>query len=191
MKKLYFATSNPFKLSSAQNYFKDKFEIKGSQLDIDEPQSLDQEYVAKCKVNQAFKILKQPVFCEDVGLYIEKYNSFPGVLTAFILKGIGLEGMLNLISEGEPAYYKAVISYKDGENEITTSVIMKGKLTIKGMSKQYNSETSKNLFKYIFIADGYNVPVIDLSWEDQLKLPYNTEHYQKFLEEFEKIYSNN
>ena len=98
--------------------------------------------------------------------------------------------MLKLISEGEPAYYKSVISYKDGKNEITTSIIMKGKLTIKGMSGQYNSKTSKNLFKYIFIADGYDVPIIDLSEEKKNKLSYNTGHYQKFLAEFEKIYSN-
>lgn len=184
MKKLYFATSNPFKLSSAKSYFKDIFDIEGAELKIDEPQSLDQEYVAKCKVNQAFDILKQPVFCEDVGLYIEKYNNFPGVLTAFILQGIGLEGILKLISEDEPAYYKAVISYKDDKHEITTSVIMKGRLTIKGISKQYDPKTSKNLFKNIFIPEGYTVPINDLSWEEQLKLPYNTEHYQNFLEKF-------
>ena len=90
MKKLCFATSNPFRLSSAQTYFKDKFDIEGIKLNIDEPQTLDQEYVAKYKVNKAFEILRKPVFCEDVGLYIEKYNDFPRVLTAFILKGIGV-----------------------------------------------------------------------------------------------------
>jgi len=188
MKKIYFATSNIFKLNSAKSYFKDKFEIEGIKLDIDEPQTLDQEYVAKSKVDQAFKILNQPVFCEDVGLYIEKYNNFPGVLTAFILKGIGLEGITKLISEEEPAFYKSVIAYKDNKNEIISSVIMKGKLTIKEISKQYIPNQTKNPFKSMFIANGYNIPIADLSIEEQNKLPYNTQHFQDFLEKFEGIY---
>ncbi|MDD2839584.1 MAG: non-canonical purine NTP pyrophosphatase [Rickettsiales bacterium] len=188
MKKIYFATSNPFKLKFAKMYLGNKFDIEGVKLEIDEPQSLDQEYVAKCKVERAFEILKEPVFCEDLGLYIEKYNNFPGILTAFVLKGIGLEGVLKLISEGEPAYYKTTIAYKDEKNDIIASVVMKGKLTIKGISKNYNPEKPANLFKNIFIADGYDIPVADLSDEECAKLPYNSKHFQAFVDEFEKIY---
>lgn len=176
MKKIYFATSNPFKLKYAKKYLDKFFDIQGIKLDIEEPQSLDQEYVAKYKVSKAYEILKAPVFCEDVGMYIQKYNDFPGILTAFIIKGIGLSGLEKLIDEGDPAYYKTTIAYTDGKNNIIAESIMKGKLT-KNKSKNFNEYTP---IKSMFIPDGYYVPIADLDEEEQTKLPYNFEHYEVF-----------
>lgn len=163
IKDIYFATGNEIKLKDAQKRIGKDIILKQAKLDIVEPQSLDQEYVCTQKTREAFKILNEPVFCEDSGLYIEKYNSFPGVLTKFVLKGIGLEGIEKLIEEGEPAYYLDVIVYKDIEREIIVSTKQKGYLTKKNKSKKV---LQNSLFDSLFIPDGFNLVVNDLSDED-------------------------
>lgn len=184
MKKIYFATSNQGKLSCAKKCLNKYFEIEGIKLDIEEPQSLDQQYVAKYKVDKAFEILKAPVFCEDLGMYIEKYNNFPGILTAFVLQGIGLEGIKKLIIDGEPAYYKTTIAYKDSNNEFFADSIMKGKLTM-NISKKYDPKSSKNPIRNIFIPDGHNKVIADLTEEEQDNLTYNVTQYEEFLKKIQ------
>lgn len=184
MKKIYFATTNIYKLKYAQKFMENIINIEDVKLNIDEPQSLDQEYVACCKVNKAFEVLKKPVFCEDVGLYMEKYNSFPGVLTAYVVSGIGINGIKNLINEGDLAFYKAVIAYKDSDCNFTCETIMKGKLTIERMSKNYSIYTP---FKSMFIPEGYKVPIADMSEEEQSKLSYNKDHYDLFLKKLKEL----
>lgn len=184
MKKLYFATGNAVKITRAKTHLANLYEVETIDLDTVEPQTLDQEYVAKFKVQEAFKQLKQPVFAEDVGVYIEKYNSFPGVITKFVLQGIGLDGIKKLINEGEPAYYKMILAYTDGKNEFTVSSTMKGRLTIDKMSANYNKKVP---FKSMFIPDGFDKPIADLTKEEDDKLTYSKETYQKFIEKLNEI----
>jgi len=186
MRKIFFATGNQGKLNSAKKMLGKYYDIEGIKLNIEEPQSLDQEYVAKYKVDKAFEILKAPVFCEDLGMYIEKYNNFPGIMTAYVLEGIGLCGLTKLFEESEPAYYKTTIAYKDSNNEFTTSVIMKGKLTIKNISKKYDPATSKNLIKNIFIPDGYTKVINDLTDKERYLLPYNLPLYKELVNKIEE-----
>ena len=178
MKELYFATGNSVKLARAETNLKDFCIVKNIDLDMLEPQSLDQKYIADYKVQEAYKSINKPVFAEDVGLYIEKFNQFPGVLTKFVLKGIGLEGFKKLIVEGEKAFYKAIISYTDGTNNFSVDAVINGKLTIDKMSNNFNPKVP---FKSMFIPDGFNRTIADLTKEEDDSLAYSKEIYQKFI----------
>ncbi len=167
IKNIYFATGNEVKLKDAQKRIGTDIVLKQAKLEIVEPQSLDQEYVCMQKTREAFKILNKPVFCEDSGLYIKKYNNFPGVLTKFVLKGIGLGGIEKLIEEDEPAYYFDVIVYKDAEREFIVSTKQNGRLTKKNKSKKI---LQNSLFDSLFIPDGFNFVVNDLCNEDYNKM---------------------
>lgn len=184
MKKLYFATGNSVKIARAKTHLINLYNLETIDLDIIEPQTLDQEYVADFKAEEAFKKLNAPVFAEDVGVYIEKYNNFPGVITKYVLEGIGLEGIKKLINEGEPAYYKMVLAYNNGQNKFTVNSIMKGKLTIKDMSSNYNKKVP---FKSMFIPDGFSKPIADLTKEEDDKLSYSDQTYQKFIQKLNEI----
>jgi non-canonical purine NTP pyrophosphatase (RdgB/HAM1 family) len=175
-----FVTTNPFKLEAAKLHLEPALQIEGIKLDLIEPQSNDQEYVAKHKIEQAFNLVKKPVMVEDLGVYIEKYNQFPGILTKFILSGIGIEGIEKLIEEGEPAYYKSTIIYKDEKCEFLVSHKMKGVLTKKLKSSNFNPNTP---FKSIFIPAGCDMPMADLPDEMKNKLSFDHNFFSKFKKE--------
>ena len=167
IQEIFFATSNTLKLEEAQKRIGDSILLKQIKLNIDEPQSLDQKYVCTYKVREAYKILQAPVFCEDSGLYIKKFNNFPGVLTKFIVEGIGLEGIEKLINEGEPAYYLDTIVFKDKNNEYTISTKQLGYLTIKNKSRKFDNNA---VFDTLFVPEGFNITVNDMNKEEYSKM---------------------
>jgi len=183
MKKIYFSTGNPFKLKNAKKHLGDIFDVHGIDLHTPEPQSLDQKYVAEYKLREAFEKLNSPVFVEDLGLYINKFNQFPGVITAYVLKGIGLDGIKKLINENEPAFYQTTVAYKDENLEIFVTTKMEGHLTIANMSKNFHIMSP---FKSMFVPNGHEVPIADLSQKEQELLDYNKKAYCNFKKELLK-----
>jgi XTP/dITP diphosphohydrolase len=129
MKSLFFVTSNENKIKEAKKILEPEFQVISSAMKIPEIQSMVQEEIALEKVRYAFQKIKEPLIIDDTGLFIEKYNNFPGVLTKFILEGIGLNGVAKLIEEKEPAYFRTIIIYKDTDKEFVVEGIIKGYLT--------------------------------------------------------------
>src|SRR5471030_504876 len=95
MKKLVFATGNKGKVLEFEDILKIPLEI--AKIEIDEVQSMDLEYVAKKKTEEAFKILKKPVITDDVGVFIEVWNGFPGPFAKYILESLGNVRILKLL----------------------------------------------------------------------------------------------
>lgn len=172
-----FVSTNPFKIKRAKENFEPEIKVEGVGLELIEPQSNDQEYVARYKADQAYDLIKKPVIVEDVGIYIKKYNDFPGILTKYILSGIGIDGIEKLIEEGEPAFYKSTFAYKDSEREFIVSCVMEGTLTKKKRSANFNA---KMPFKSIFIPEGFNVPVSDLPEGKLNAIPFYRDFYSNF-----------
>jgi len=176
-REIFFATSNKFKLENAQKRIGASLTLKQVKLDIMEPQSLDQKYVCTYKTREAYKILQAPVFCEDSGLYIEKFNNFPGILTKFIVQGIGLENIEKLINENESAYYLDTIVYKDKEREFVVSTKKYGYLTIKNKSNKFNNNA---VFDTLFVPKGFNVTVNDMTDEEYNKMASENGIFDEF-----------
>lgn len=184
MKKIYFVTGNQFKISSAKKMLDDLVEVEQYKMDLIEPQSNDQLYISHYKLDQAFKTLQKPVMVEDLGYYIEKYNQFPGILTKFILEGIGIDGIIKLINEGDKAFFRGTISYKDDKNTFDVEHVMKGYLTKKYDKEKFNPKTP---FKSIFIPEGYDKPIAELPENIVNNLSYMNQVYKDFKDKLIKL----
>ena len=57
-----------------------------------------------------------PVLVEDTGLFIEALGGFPGPYASYVLRTIGLEGVLKLLGgvEDRRAYFKTALAFCDG-----------------------------------------------------------------------------
>lgn len=79
MKQLHFSTGNAQKIGMGQKVC-EKYGISliQSDLDIDEVQSRDIEYVAERKAEVAFAMLEQPVIISDDAWHISGLKGFPG-----------------------------------------------------------------------------------------------------------------
>lgn len=64
-----------------------KVPLKILPIELSEIQSLDLRKVALYKLNQAFGIVKKPVFIDDVSVEVDAWNGFPGPLVKWMLNG--------------------------------------------------------------------------------------------------------
>ncbi len=114
MNKLHFVTSNKNKARDAQEIL--GFPLEIVQLELLEIQSMDLEVIVMHKADEAFKILKKPLIVDDVGLFIDAWNGFPGPFVKFIGKNSYNQLLRMLSSEiNRKAYAKVAIGYHDGE----------------------------------------------------------------------------
>lgn len=153
MKTLYFATGNEKKMEVAKKYLGQYFNLQQADIDVDEVQSDDQEYVAIKKVRSAFEILQKPVIVEDVGYYINKYHNFPGVMTKYVINGLGIDGIKQIINENDEGYFLGIFAYKDVEREFTVVEKIHGHFTYSYLD---TCENKKYPFGKMFVPDGEN-----------------------------------
>lgn len=180
MSKLYFCTENKTKLKRALKLLQPEFEIENVNIPIDEPQSDDQQYVAIKKTEQAFNIIKKPLFTQDWGCYISKYNNFPGVITKNVVYGLGKYGLAKIIDENDDGYFQTTFAYKDDINSFVLTAKIMGKFSLKHINDEF--ETSRT-FGNIFIPDGYNDCFARLKEDvaNNILKPYYEEFKNKIL----------
>lgn len=110
--ELYFATGNSDKFELVYRYLEKNaphIQLKPFTQELIEIQSYDQKEVAIDKARQAWNILQKPVLVDDAAIYFEKYRDFPGVLTKYVMRGIGQEGLLKLTQPGDKAYFQTIL----------------------------------------------------------------------------------
>lgn len=104
MAKVWFLTGNSGKVEEAKHHFAEhghEVEQLIIEENIVEPQADTLQEVATSKINQALKHLPNDtdmLLVEDAGLFIETFGGFPGVYSSYVLKTIGCEGILSLLS---------------------------------------------------------------------------------------------
>ncbi len=88
------------KLTKAPDYV-EKLEIQDDHV----------ENVALYAAKNAYKRFKKPFVVEDDGLFIASLNNFPGPYTAFVLKSIGINGILKLMEnvKTREAYFLSAV----------------------------------------------------------------------------------
>lgn len=184
MKKLIFATGNQTKLQDAQKALDQLgLEIVGQKYDFEEKQSLDQEEVVRNKARKAYEAIKSPLFVDDTGFYLDSYPQFPGTLTKYINKTLGLPGLVKLFEEGQTAHFKTLLCLVDDGVEILVEGRLSGRLT-KNISEKFNPETPINS---IFIPEGYDLPLIELMESTDIGNMHRTNALNKLCEELRKI----
>lgn len=115
MDELYFVTGNKGKVEEAQAIL--GFPIQIADIDLDEVQSLDPEYVVRKKVEAAYNELKKPVFVDDVSLHVNVWEGFPGPLVKYVRFKGDNKFLLRLLQQEDDrsVVVKAIIGFHDGE----------------------------------------------------------------------------
>ncbi|PIO00102.1 non-canonical purine NTP pyrophosphatase [archaeon CG10_big_fil_rev_8_21_14_0_10_43_11] len=87
-------------------------------LDLEEIQSVTPQDVVAHKINQAYAILKKPVFVWDVSLEFEALNGFPGPLIKFFYETVGLETICSIINnlKNTDVTARTTLGYHDGRD---------------------------------------------------------------------------
>jgi XTP/dITP diphosphohydrolase len=137
--KTYFATSNPGKFKEAKMLF-DKTDVELEHYDVElmELQTDNVEELALHSVRQAYKILQKPVFVEDAGTFIRALKDFPGVYSKHTCYTIGLPGVLKLMEGVDDRYaeFRAVVAYKNGEEEKVFKGVCAGNITSQARGRE-------------------------------------------------------
>ena len=129
--ELYLVTGNENKLKEAREIL--GMDLKNIDLDIDEIQTIQVKELIVDKANKAFAEIKKPVIVEDVGLYIEAWNGFPGALIKWALKTMDVQGIVDSIKNfsNHKAVAEVGICYFDGINHKLFWGRNSGKITSK------------------------------------------------------------
>ena len=106
MRKVWFMTGNRGKVAEAKHALQplgfDVVQLQVEGVEISEPQADDLEEIARSKIQQAILHLPSPddaLLVEDAGLFVDALDGFPGVYSAYALKTIGFNGLLNLLQD--------------------------------------------------------------------------------------------
>jgi len=189
MKKLQipYVTTNEGKFKDIQDFLARStdlhIDVYQKNLEIEEFQSDDQLEIVKKKARAAWTNLKTPLLIEDAGIFFEKYHNFPGTFSKYIFKSLGFEGLCKLYESGDRAYFKLILCYIAGPEDLH---FFEGRC--EGSLIRPHTGMHANLpYQVIFVPDGAKKTYQQLS-DDGEKAPFafRTKAFEKFLKWFNK-----
>lgn len=112
---LYFATSNDEKFKEAQAIL--PYTLKRAEIFLDEIQDASIHQIVKRKVEDAYSLIGKPVFVDDVGLYLDVWDGFPGPFIKFLMKDNKNDLMLYMMRNEENRKVRVVsaVGFCDGK----------------------------------------------------------------------------
>lgn len=167
-------------ITGNENKFKEVFEILDGKveridLDLSEIQSDDIYKIVKDKASRAYNLIGKPVLVEDIGLYLECLNRFPGPLIKFLISSIGADGISQLVKnyKDKTAVVRCVVCYFDGKNFKFFTGDLKGKIV---------SPSGKSGFGFdpIFQPDGRKTTLAKMRMDEKNKTSYRAIAWGKF-----------
>lgn len=177
MNIIHFVTGNKNKVDEASKILNRPLKI--SDIDLDEIQSLDIDEVVRRKAETAYAILKESLIVEDVGVYVNAWNGFPGPLVKFMhLAGGGsYEMFLKMLEsyEDKSVHIKAVIGYHNGEGVQLFEGSFDGVLVEKKGEKGWG-------FDPFVIPDGHDKTFGELDEVLKNKISHRAKAFNKFRE---------
>ncbi|BDC34209.1 hypothetical protein Noda2021_01670 [Candidatus Dependentiae bacterium Noda2021] len=153
IKELYYVTGNRGKFEMVKNFLASHTELSVKNIDLDllEEQTLDLKQIAISKAEQAWSKVGKPLIVDDSGIFFKRYNQFPGVMTKFIFKSLGMEGLFRLYDEGDSATFVTYLCFKmDDEKTRVFEGSVKGTLI-----KPTTTQIDMNLpYTHILVPNG-------------------------------------
>ena len=150
----------------------EKLNIERIEIQADEPEEIA-EY--------SLKVLDMdiPILIEDAGLYIEKYQGFPGPYSSYALDKLGNKGILKLMErEGDrKASYLSAVAYRDGDITARFRGEVKGEIA--------HEERGTGGFGYdpIFIpAEGDGRTFGEMSADEKEKISHRARAFRQLAE---------
>ena len=171
MNKINFITSNKGKIKSLENSLKVNnldVQICAQNLDIMEPQFDTVQEVSKYKALKAFEILKEPVLVEDGGFSVFELKGFPGVYTKYVLKTLGVDGILKLMQgvNNRAAKFVSVATFVNEDGTLFQFEREGGEFEISKEKVDIQSPYAwSELWKIIYLKE-YNKNLCELSEQE-------------------------
>ena len=116
-KVVYLASTNVHKYLEAREVLASHgLSLAFLREDVPELQSDDLTEIAAWGARWAAEKWDLPILVEDTGLFIEALNGFPGPYASYVLRTIGLKGILKLLEgvKDRRAYFKTALAFCDG-----------------------------------------------------------------------------
>jgi len=185
MKKIYFATTNSYKFQRLSQVLDiPTIVLKQLNKEIPEIQAGNNQAIAAFSAEWAANNFNLCVITEDVGLYIEALNGFPGPYLNQVEKWINTDGFIRLMEDKKNrfAYWEYAVSYcEPKKSPVTFYTHQKGHIAkvAKGRSRWYADK--------IFIPEGQDKTIAELL--DKEEYVRNEEHYKQLKEFLLKINS--
>lgn len=130
---IYFITTNEFKFKSFTDAINlDAYNFECLAMETPELQADDNRTIAEYSAKWAAEEQHCAVITEDVGMYIEALNGFPGPFLSQAEKQLGAGGFLALLSDKEDraAYWEYAVAYcEPGAEPISFHAIQQGRIT--------------------------------------------------------------
>lgn len=178
MKGTYFITTNAYKFKKfTEVVHSSSFAVEQLSEETPELQAKTNREVAEFSAEWAANKFNLPVLKEDVGLYIESLDGFPGVYLNQIEKWIKSEGYLKLLGNvnNRAAYWEYAIAYcEPNKKPISFYTHQPGEIAteIKGNSGYFTDK--------IFIPKGQTKTIAELL--DDNTYVRNDNHYKQLLD---------
>jgi len=181
--ELYFVTGNKGKMVEAERIL--GLPIQIADVELTEIQSLDLGEVVKDKVSKAYERVQKPVFVDDVGLFVDTWNGFPGPFIKFMRLSGSYENELLLKmlknEENRAVVVKAVVGFCDGSKIQTFEGEVKGVLA----TQERGSDGWG--FDPIFIPNGYDQTYAEMGEEKKNRISHRAIAMSKFKDFLLKV----
>jgi XTP/dITP diphosphohydrolase len=150
--RLLFATGNPGKLLEVQKKLAPLgFEVERLEEPYPELQADTLEEVVEWGLDWLWQRHRTPLVIDDSGLFIDAFEGFPGVFSAYVFKSLGCEGVLKLM-EGvgnRGAEFRCCAGYMD---ESSSKVVVTG--VARGLITREMRGTGGFGYDPIFVPEG-------------------------------------
>lgn len=159
-----FCTGNKSKLKEANEYINSKVKdvfLYSNKIDFTEIQSISQQEILLDKMKQAISKTNRPFIIDETGIYFNKYNNYPGTLTKYVIKSLGIEGIKRLLSDTDnTAYFKTTILYSENKQKYKFfEGVLQGRIVI----DENKIDNNDFPFSSIFIPDGCKDYLININ----------------------------
>jgi XTP/dITP diphosphohydrolase len=171
-----FVTSNPHKYSEVESLFKkNNISVTWQRMKYEEIQGDDNETICRDSCMKLIKKIASPFFIDDTGFYIKSLKGFPGPFASYVQETLGNSIVLK-IAAGSEAYFKTVIGFSNGKDIYTFSGTLNGRIS--------NGESGSNKFGYdpIFIPEGYDRTLAELSIDEKNIISHRGKALNKFID---------
>lgn len=186
-KTITIVTSNKGKFQELKRYIllhDPSMNVEQSSIELPEQQDMNIRNVALGKALHAWELIKKPLLIDDGGIYIEKYNQFPGVFSKYVYEGIGLDGIWKLAQDDPRCYFLNCLVFIWGP---TSYEFFEGKTHGQLIAPVASTLNNPLPYRSIFIPEGFDLTLEQL-WNTQDNQEYN--HRYKAVHQFMAWHKN-
>ncbi len=160
----------------AAEYGVEVYQIRALKPEI---QADDVRVIAVASAASLMQHIREPFIVEDAGLFITALNGFPGPYSAYVLKTIGVDGILKLMEgvRDRSARFIAAIAYADREAGIK---VFTGE--VKGSIAEEARGTSGFGFDPIFVPEGWSRTFAEVGPEEKSRVSHRGRAFRALME---------